>query len=186
MISSHIPEIILICFLAVLVGGPYVLYLRWYVPRRDRLALERARIRVERRRHDEAAGVPPSPSDYHYGLTIDSRGFIVTDLRDKTHETVATFWTDIRRATAFKRDMFTVDCICLQLDRADGTIVEINEDMAGWNRLVEALPKQLPGCKSYSEWYSSVAFPPFTANPTEIYMCATAQNADECAPPNSR
>jgi len=184
MIGSHLPEILLVCLLAVLVGVPYILYLRWYVPRQHRLGLERARREVERLRREEAAGVPPSAADYHYAITFDSLGFTVRDLRSHKHEAVGRPWADVCRATAFKRDLFTVDCICLRLGLADGTGVELNEEMAGWNRLMDALPVLLPGCRPHSEWASSVAFPAFATNLAEVYSRATTRNAEPCAAPN--
>src|SRR5881394_1247438 len=100
MMGSHLPEILLVCLLAVLVGVPYILYLRWYVPRRNRLAVEKARAKVERLRREEAAGVPPSPADYHYAVAFDSQGFTVTNLRNQKHGAVAKSWSDVCRGTA--------------------------------------------------------------------------------------
>jgi hypothetical protein len=183
MINSHLPEILLICLLAVLFGVPYIFYLRWYVPRRHRLGLEKARAKVERLRREEAAGVPPNPADYHYAIAFDSHGFTVTDLRRQKREAVPMSWSDVCRVTAFKRDLFAVDCICLHFGGDDGTGVELNEEMAGWNRLMGALPALLPGCKPHSEWFFAVAFPAFAANPTEIYSRAAARNAEPRAAP---
>jgi len=180
--GSHFAEILLICLLAVLVGGPYIFYLRWYVPRRDRLGLEKARAKVERLRREEAAGVPPNPDDYHYAIAFDSQGFTVTDLRSQKKAAVATSWSGICLVTAFKRDLFAVDCICLHLAGADGTGVELDEEMAGWNRLMDALPTQLPGCKPHSEWSSAVAFPAFAANPTQIYLRTPNRNEENEKP----
>ena len=185
MISSYIPEILLVSLLTILVGGVYVLDLRKWRPRLDRLAMEEARLKVERLRREEAAGVPPSPSDYHYAITFDAEGFTVTNLRGEKHERVTKRWVDVCRGTAFKRDLFAVDCICLHLGLADDSGVELDEEMAGWNRVMEVLPLHLPGCKPYSDWYSSVAFPAFATNMTEIYLRPTTQNAEPCARPNS-
>jgi len=178
VIGSHLPEILLLCFLAVLVVVPYIAYLRWYVPRRDRLALEKARARVERLRREEAAGVPPKPADYHYAIAFDSQGFTVTELQSQKQKAVARSWSGVCMVTAFKRDLFTVDRICLHLGGADGAGVELDEEMAGWNRLVEALPTLLPGCKPSSEWFANVAFPAFAANPTEIYLRAKTRTVE--------
>jgi hypothetical protein len=164
MIAPHLAEILLICFLAVLVGGPYILYLR-----RDRLGFQKTRANLKRLQQKKATAVPPNPDDYHHAIAFDSQGFNVTDLRSRKKEPVAKSWSGICLVTAFKRDLFTVDCICLHFADADGTVVELNEEMAGWNRLVDALPTLLPGCKPQSEWYFAVAFPAFTANPTQIY-----------------
>jgi hypothetical protein len=171
----YLPEILLMCALAVLVGMPYLFYVRWYVPRRQGLAMQKARITIERLRREEAAGIPPNPADYHYAISFDSERLTVTDLRSQKHGATVIFWSDIRHATAFKRDLFNIDCICLHLVCADGTGVELNEEMAGWSRLMDALQTYLPGCKPHSDWYATVAFPAFAPNPTEIYLRASEE-----------
>jgi len=163
--NSHFPEIIFVCFLAALVAVPYIFLRRW----EDRRNKEKARARAERRRQEEEAGVPPSPADYHYAITFDAQNVTVTDLRSRKSETVSIAWSDVCSATAFKRDLWSVDCICLHFGRADDTGVEVDEDMAGWNRLMNALPTLLPGCTPHSEWFCVVAYPAFAANPTKIY-----------------
>jgi hypothetical protein len=156
----------LVCSLMVVLGGvAYFAYQYWYIPRW-------ARLRVERLRREEAVGIPPSLCDYHYAIAFDDLGFTVKDLRGRKHETWGMRWAGVRRAIAFKRDFFTVDCICLVLFDAADTGVELDEEMARWNSLIEALPRHLPGCKAASEWWSAVAFPPFATNETEIYGLA--------------
>lgn len=137
-------------------------YEHWYL-------LRRARLKRERLSRDEAAGIPPSPRDYHHAITFDSIGFTVDDLRGRNRESKRMLWQEVYRVIAFKRDEFTVDCICLFLARADGTGIELNEEMAQWNSLMEALPKVLPGCKPWPEWFSVVAFPAFATNETDIF-----------------
>jgi len=46
---------------------------------------------------------------------------------------------------------------------------ELNEEMNGWDSLVEALPRYLPGFKKSEEWFSDVAFPAFETNLTTLY-----------------
>ena len=169
MIGPYLLDILFACFLAVVIGAPYFIYLRWYVPRRDRLEMAKSQSKMERIRREEAFGVQPSPAEYHYAISFDSEGFSVKNLRSQKQEHVTKPWGGIRLVTAFKRDLSAVDCICLHLDSADGTGVELDEEMAGWDRLLDALPACLPGCKPRSEWYVSVVLPPFDSNVTEIY-----------------
>lgn len=151
-----------VCSLAV--GGLvlFLTYRHWYVPLRSRQE-------VDRLRREEAAGVPPNPRDYHYALSFDSDGLTITDLRARAPKPLTMAWAEVVRARAFKRDLLTVDCICLLLERADGTGVELNEEMARWESFVEALPKHLPGCRAWSEWFLAVAFPAFETNETQVY-----------------
>jgi hypothetical protein len=146
------------------VGGLafYFAYRHWYLPRRSWRD-------VERLRREGEAGVPPSPRDYHYAISFDSTGFTVVDLRGERQESVSMRWAEVRRATAFKRDLFAIDCICLFLARAGDTGIEVDEEMARWRSFVEALPHHLTGCKPSSEWYGTVAFPAFVQNEIHIY-----------------
>jgi hypothetical protein len=163
--GMHIePALVLAAICAWAVGGLVfqLLYRRWYLPRQSRLKLDRLR-------REEEAGIPPSPRDYRHAIAFDSAGFTVTDLRSKDQERTGMCWDEVCQATAFKRDLFSTDCICLFLARTDGTGVELNEEMARWNTLVQALPQHLAGCKPWSEWFSAVAFPAFVPNATEIY-----------------
>ena len=77
-------------------------------------------------------------------------------------------WSEVCHVAAFKRDLFTVDCIRL-LFVGRSTTLEISEDDANWKELIDALPALLPGCKAMSEWWLPVALPPFSANWTVIY-----------------
>jgi hypothetical protein len=58
------------------------------------------------------------------------------------------------------------------LEWADGTGIELDEEMAGWTSLTESLPRHLPGCKPWAEWFMTVAFPAFDTNAAEIYVRA--------------
>ena len=78
-------------------------------------------------------------------------------------------WDDAILLTAFKRDLFAVDRICLEIQLKDGEIIEVDEHMKGWDSLVQKLPEYLPGCKSFGEWYEVVALPAFELNETQIF-----------------
>lgn len=172
MTGPYLLGVLFACFLVVLLGAPYFIYLRWYVPRRERLErleLAKSQVKMERIGREDAFGVPPSPDDYHYAISFDSESFTVKNLRSQKQEHVVRAWAGIRQVAVFKRDLFTVDCICLHLDGIDGAGVELDEQMAGWDRLLDALPTLLPGCKPRSMWYAAVVLPPFDPNLTEIY-----------------
>lgn len=80
-----------------------------------------------------------------------------------------TCWTDIKSVYVFKTDAYTVDVICMGFLLNSGESFEINEHTRGWENLIENLPTYLPGCKSFHEWFTEVAFPAFETNLTQIY-----------------
>jgi hypothetical protein len=172
MTTSKVLLLLAVCSLTIAGGFLFYWYERRCVPRRSRL-------KVERLIREEAAGIPPSSRDYRYAITFDSVGFTVDALRDSKPESIGMFWSEVSRAFAFKRDCFLVDCICLFLARADGTGIELNEEMARWKSLTDALPKVLPGCKPWSECFSVVAFPAFATNATEIYARAKSDSTQQ-------
>ncbi|HZZ78151.1 MAG TPA: hypothetical protein VFE62_06515 [Gemmataceae bacterium] len=114
------------------------------------------------------AYVPPVKQSEHC-IPVGSTGFIVARSRPPFVSPNFIAWTDVVRIVAFKQDWWTVDCICLAIATADGTTTEVNEEMDGWEALVEALPKNLPGSKPWSEWFLQVAFPAFATNETLIF-----------------
>jgi hypothetical protein len=85
-------------------------------------------------------------------------------------------WEDTLRIEAFKRDLYTVDLICLLIHLRDNRTLEIDEEMDGWKSLVDKLPEYLPGCQNFEQWFSAVAFPAFKPNITKIYQRDTGQN----------
>lgn len=94
-------------------------------------------------------------------VTSDDAGFVVMG-RDGRQPVR---WDEIRQVAAFKRDLMTVDLVCLAVATPAG-VVEIDEDMAGY-REVEA---QLCARLGIGEaWRLSVLFPAFAANPTLLF-----------------
>jgi hypothetical protein len=145
--------VLLVCVL-------FFVYERWYRP-------WRASQRVKRLRREEDEGIPPSPSDYNFAISFDHEAFTVRDLRIRKGGCDSMRWSDVHLVTAFKRDLWAVDCICLYFARSDDTGVEVDEEMAGWRTLIAALPLHLPGCRE--DWWAEVAFPAFAPNLTQIY-----------------
>jgi hypothetical protein len=78
-------------------------------------------------------------------------------------------WDETISIKAFKRDLYAVDRLCLLIGLSDGSGIEVDEEMSGWDSLVQQLPEYLPGCKSLGEWFEVVAFPAFQLNMTPIF-----------------
>lgn len=102
-------------------------------------------------------------------IRFDADAITVVDLRDPNCNPLNIGWKAIDRLTMFKRDIFSVDLLCLFIEFSGDCAIEFDEDMEGWKALIDALPHRLPGCKALEEWFSDVVFPAFAANPTEIY-----------------
>jgi len=77
-------------------------------------------------------------------------------------------WSDVGRVVAFKRDVLAYDLICCVVEGSH-SIVELNEEMAGWDELMMALPRFLPGARKPEEWWSDVAQPPFATSLTRLF-----------------
>jgi hypothetical protein len=107
-------------------------------------------------------------------LSFDSAGIVVAGNSPSAEPTHVMAWGDIVRAIAFKRDLITVDCICVQFTAGDGRTLEANEEMEGWESFINSMPEYLPGSKVWSECFSQVAFPAFTTNETVVFERASA------------
>jgi len=77
-------------------------------------------------------------------------------------------WPEVRRIFGFKRDQYTFDQICVALELQDRTV---NENMEGFNSLVEILSGHFPGLDP--SWWRTVAFPAFATNWTTIWASRT-------------
>ncbi|MDM7923008.1 MAG: hypothetical protein QUS14_11965 [Pyrinomonadaceae bacterium] len=85
-------------------------------------------------------------------------------------------WGMIESVFAYKQDHVIVDRVVTLIKMDGGLEIEVDEEMEGWKELVDAMPKHLPNCRDFSDWYMEVAFPAFEPNPTLIYR---RLNADQ-------
>lgn len=75
-------------------------------------------------------------------------------------------WREVHRICGYKRDLITVDLICLAFESQRG-VAEIHEEMEGYKAVIECLPSLFPGLAP--RWWTTVAFPPFQTNFTTIW-----------------
>jgi hypothetical protein len=94
-------------------------------------------------------------------LTSDAAGFVVHHRGQRAERA----WRDIVGVTAFKRDLLTVDMLCLLIDSPAG-LVEVNEQMDGYPQLQKNLESAL-GIDPV--WKLQVLFPAFATNATSIF-----------------
>ena len=79
-------------------------------------------------------------------------------------------WNAILRLVAYKRDLWSVDLICLGIvfDNAGKEMVlEINEEMVGFKCFIDALPERFP--LREKDWWSKVASSAFVTNMTPLW-----------------
>ena len=108
----------------------------------------------------------------HCAVSCDERGLTRTLVADDGSESTVTIqWRDVTSVTAFKRDLFAYDLICFALTTR-AVEFEIDEEMDGWQSLVDALPTYIPGFPNEAEWWAKIAQPPFATNPQPaLRMC---------------
>ena len=155
----------LVAIAVVIVGFVVTLaYNRWIRPQMTGRWIERTLNDVRSGR----ISTPPMRSDL--AIAVDDLGFSVSHVAATSTPVASVPWDEVLRVTAFKRDLLTVDCICMAIAAQDGTTVEVNEEMLGWEALTAALASHLPGSIAWSECSSNVAFPAFVANETQVFV----------------
>lgn len=85
-------------------------------------------------------------------------------------------WDEIDRILVYKQDLFVYDRIAAVISFADDSKVELNEEMPGWKKLVDDLPRYLSNCRDFSDWFMDVAFPAFEPKPMLIFQRTVEMN----------
>ncbi|MEZ0609005.1 hypothetical protein ACAW74_10845 [Fibrella sp. WM1] len=75
-------------------------------------------------------------------------------------------WADITLIRAYKLDLYTVDCIVIEIHLSDSFVV-INDQTAGHMKFMETVAARLPNVNR--DWFMAVAFPAFELNLTIVY-----------------
>ena len=112
--------------------------------------------------------LPPSGRRPRPRILVDVAGFAVETLGRDGMRRLFREWGAIDRAEAFKRDLYAVDLICLEL-RAHGEWVEVDEEMTGWDDLLRELPERLPGALARDDLYAAVMKPAFAECRTRVF-----------------
>src|SRR5213082_145366 len=101
---------------------------------------------------DVKAGRVPEKTDFGHEIFPNEKGFSVVNLKKTDATPLSMNWSEVCKAVAFKRDLFSVDLVCLFLSRQDGSGLELDEDMKGWKEFIAALPGFLPTCRAGEQW----------------------------------
>lgn len=110
-----------------------------------------------------------SRTDTVYKVMSDDTGVRVNWLTMENEiGEVAFRWDDVKTVKTFKRDYFSVDCICLAFETPDGWI-EVNEDMKPFGPFLDAVERALPGFPPQTDWWIQVMKPAFAPNERELW-----------------
>ena len=88
-------------------------------------------------------------------------------IKGRNKEVVTFEWADVEEIHAFKRDLFTIDLICIAFLLGKKRVVEIHEEMVGYHDLQPGLQKKFPEIEA--NWFIEVAFPAFATNDRVIW-----------------
>ncbi|WP_330442910.1 hypothetical protein [Flavobacterium sp. C4GT6] len=95
---------------------------------------------------------PVNPLSYH------ESGFNLNDQHIK--------WNEIRKVTAYKEDLITVDCIHVNIEMENNIAFTLHEDLSIYNEFMKKLQDNV---QISLAWFQNVAFPAFGRNEAVIY-----------------
>jgi hypothetical protein len=111
----------------------------------------------------------PGRTEWDHEISLGSKGFKVTPLSESSETPVSLEWDSVVEATAFKRDLFSTDRVCIAFRLIDESEVEVHEEMMGWCVLCDVLPNHLPGAPPWTDWFMKITTPAFERNPTPLF-----------------
>ena len=111
-------------------------------------------------------------------FTYSDDGF---EFKDKTRN-LNIKWSNIEEIGAYKRDIYYVDQIVLQLKTSDKQELIITEDTAGYYQFAERINKNLDGVLKM--WDLRVVFPAFEESATPVYFKGRDLNEEETQEPS--
>jgi hypothetical protein len=103
-------------------------------------------------------------------VAVSDAGLEVVERR--ANGSVKLAWEEVCAVTAFKRGRCLHDQVCIRFDLADGSSVEADEEMTGWNSLCDKLPERFPGAPPWEEWFVQLAGPTLESCATSLYRRA--------------
>jgi hypothetical protein len=89
-------------------------------------------------------------------------------LFENGRETYRFRWTDVSKVETYKRDLFSVDMICLDFAvDADQRVYMTHDEMDGFSELSSRLTQYFPSIAS--DWWNEVAVPAFATKHRILY-----------------
>jgi hypothetical protein len=149
--------------IAVVVAGALVFFLRWLINNFVRARADKVVAKILKNPNQPHSRALENPK---YGtLVAKDTGFEIVNPGGSGEEVL---WNEIEEVHAFKRDLITTDMICLEFKRSGKEqYYEVNEEMAGYQDLLQAMQKYLPGFNL--SWIPGTTLPPFATNHQTIW-----------------
>lgn len=123
---------------------------------------------IEQLRAGETPDIPER-TEWDHEISLSSKAFTIVPLSDSSESPVSIEWSSVVEASAFKRDLFSTDRVCIAFRLTDDCEIEVHEEMKGWIELCDALPSNLPGAAAWTEWFMEITTPAFELNPTPLF-----------------
>jgi len=154
----------------VLVGLAMAIFKKWESTPQRRLAKILKRYEI-----DSTIETSPEGMDPTHEITVGKAGFEVRGLNDRNDRPIPCDWKSVKSVTAYKRDMFSTDLVCMAFELSDGTYIEVDEQMRGWLELCNALPVYLPSAPPWGKWFMNITVPAFESCMTTLFTAADGE-----------
>lgn len=106
-------------------------------------------------------------------IRMDEQGLTrITHFSDGSMMSAAMKWSEISRVAAFKQDLVAYDVLCVLLTDPEGSMI-VDEEMEGFDAMIQELPLRLPGAPGLDDWWERVIQPAFATNFTVIFSRAS-------------
>jgi len=66
-------------------------------------------------------------------------------------------WSDVRRLRAYRREIGSSDALCVSVELADGSLMELREEAPGFDAFLDRAAATLPGLLPYGDWHHTLA-----------------------------
>jgi len=152
MTVHQILAIILVLTLAILLRKRLK---KWFIKRRANMLLQKM----------QEGDFKKEPSQVY--VAASTKGFSIRNRY--SDDCIDVEWKEIDRITAFKKDFFVYNCVCVAFELIGGRSVEINESMDGFVDAMEHVAENCDGCIEFYNWYMKITVPAFEAKVTELY-----------------
>ncbi len=103
-----------------------------------------------------------------FSIQCDEAGITQAVNRQDGDEVIRLAWDRVINVFAYKLDLYANDEICFVVESTDLRI-EVRESDEGYKNLIARMQSNIPGFPPESQWWETVALPPFATNWTQIY-----------------